>query len=191
MNIDRVAQAMTDASGPRGWRGPSGPAFTARVMAPIEGRPSPGFTARVMNGLDAPRVAQGFSPAFSRALILVPAALVLAAGAVVLLRGSVRAPALPSAPVLATNGGPRVLPVPDVSPAPATVVRSSGPQQVTEPAVSPAPPIYMIAALEGPPDIAVKNIEPAARTIPALDAPAPLKVSDLPAGGGSQKEIKE
>ena len=188
MNIDRVAKAMTAATRRRG---PSGPAFTARVMAPIEGRPSPGFTARVMKRIDAPAAGRGFG--FGRALMLVPAAIALAAGAIVLLRGGAQSPALPAAPVLATNGGPRLLETPPTIPQPRPNSPTRGAQL---PAVVPEqhvlPAIYTIAALEGPAEIATTDIEPAACTIPALEGPAPLKVPDLPSnGGGSQKEIKE
>ena len=183
MNIDRVAKLMT--------AGAARPGFTARVMAPIEGRPSPGFTARVMTGLDARRS----RPAFGRALILVPAALgVIASAAYLLLPGAAHAPSLPGAPVLATKAGLRVPGIPpQEQPSPVRSVRASRPREVVAPPELPAlAPIYTIAALEGPANIAVKNIEPAARTIPALEAPAPLKIPDLPAnGGGSQKEIKE
>lgn len=202
MNVDRVARAMT-SGGPRA-------GFTDRVMAPIDGRPQPGFTARVVAQAFRPadtraaqglRVAQGFSPALTLTLaLLVPAALLLAAG-VISWRGSrVDLPAAPSAPRLAV-GAPDLGPT-DAPTLPAVRPVKSRPMVArhaphTEPAVSlpeaPPPAIYMIAALEGPSDIAMKSIEPAACTIPALDAPAPLKVTDLPGapGGSPQKEFKE
>ena len=192
MNVDRVARAMT-SGGPRA-------GFTDRVMAPIDGRPQPGFTARVMNGLD---VGRGFSPGARGALLLFPAALLLAAGVISWRASRVDLPAAPSAPRLAVGA-------PDLGPADAPTLPAARPVKSrpvvarhaphtphTETAVAPlpesAPRIYMIAALEGPSDIAMKSIEPAACTIPALDAPAPLKVTDLPGapGGSPQKEFKE
>ena len=192
MNIDRVAKAMT------GGRPRAG--FTARVMAPIDGRPAPGFTARVMQGIEKPvapgfTVGRSFSSGISRALILSPAAIALAAGALLLTRGAVRTPALPGAPKLATNAAnvriPLAPPMPD-SVAPSRITHVALPWVSPTAAEPEASPIYQIAALEGPAAITSKDIQPAACTIPALDAPAPLKLPDLSAnGGGSQKEFKE
>ena len=192
MNIDRIAGAMTGGR-PRA-------DFAARVMAPIYGRPRPGFTVRVMNGLDAPAAGRGHGTRRA-ALLLIPAAITLVAG-VVALRGSrVDLPAAPIAPRLAT--------APTFSPAvetPPEVAQASRGAQAFTPATRQAqtpapaehappepPPIYMIAALEAPAEIAMTSIEPAAFTIPALDAPAPLKVPDLPGtpGGSEPREFKE
>lgn len=181
MNIDRVAQVMT------GGRPRAG--FTARVMAPIDGRPSPGFTSRVMEGIDEPAgrsVAAGrsFNSGFGRALILIPAALAVAAGTFLLARGAVRMPDVPGAPTLATNAAG--VPVPEappvaIRPAASHSVRAPHVAAVVSPTVpGPEPsPIYQIAALEGPAEIAVKDIQPAACTIPALDAPAPLTLKEI------------
>ncbi|HUF25313.1 MAG TPA: hypothetical protein VMN81_14370 [Vicinamibacterales bacterium] len=176
MNIDRIAGAMTGGR-PRA-------DFTARVMAPIYGRPRPGFTSRVMNGLDAPAAGRGFSPGFRPALLLVPAAIVLIAGVMAVRASRVDLPAPPVAPSLAT--APVFNPAMEAPPQAPRVAQAFRP--ATRQAQTPAPaeqappeppPIYMIAALEGPDDIAMKSIEPAAFTIPALDGPAPLKVADL------------
>lgn len=200
MRVDRVARAMT-AGVPRA-------GFTDRVMAPIDGRPQPGFTARVVAQAFRPAdtrlaqglpVAQGFSPAL-RIALLFPAALLLAAG-IVAWRGSrMDLPTTPSAPRLAV-AAPDLRPAAVPPLAPARTVKSqplvARHVPPSAPAVAlaetPAPAIYMIAALEGPSDIAMKSIEPAACTIPALDAPTPLKVTDLPGapGGSPQKEFKE
>ena len=195
MNVDRVARAMTSGRPRAG--------FTDRVMAPIDGRPQPGFTARVVAQAFRPadtRVGRGFSPGARRALLLFPAALLLAAGVIAWRGSDVDLPVAPSAPRLAVAApdlGPKgapTLPADRSVKSPPVVARHAA---HTEPAIAPAelpaPAIYMIAALEGPSDIAMKSIEPAACTIPALDAPAPLKVTDLPGapGGSPQKEFKE
>lgn len=200
MNVDRVARAMT------GGRPRAG--FTDRVMAPIDGRPQPGFTARVMaqafRPADAPvaqglPVAQAFRPAL-RIALLFPAALLLAAGVIAWRSSHLNLPSAPTAPRLAVNAGDLV-PSGVASPTPVRTVNPRSPIArhvphtgfAAAPPEEPAPSIYMIAALEGPSDIAMKSIEPAACTIPALDAPTPLKVTDLPGapGGSRQKEFKE
>lgn len=202
MNIDRVAAAMTgERRGPSGlWRGPSGPAFTARVMATVEGRPQPGFTARVMEGVaqgarvaQGTPVAQGFSPA-NKALLFLPVALALAAGIAALQASRTTRPDAPAAPRLATGAfvddpAPPIwqAAVPQSQP---RAGRASRRPQVEAPALPEPAPIYTIAALDGPDTIAVKDIEPAARMIPALEGPAPLKVPDLAGitGGLRNKE---
>ncbi len=198
MNIDRVAAAMTGGwRGPAAlWRGRLGPAFTARVMATIEGRPQPGFTARVMEGVaQGTPVAQGFSPA-NRALLLLPAALALAVGIAALQASRTTLPDAPAAPRLATGAFASHPPAPSWQaavrqPQPGSD-RASRPPVVTLALPEPAPPaIYMIAALEGPEDIAMKPIDPATRTIPALDAPAPLTVPDLAGTAGGSQKLKE
>lgn len=204
MNIDDVARRMTDNHGGR--RGPAGPAFTARVMAPIHGRPRPGFTARVMNRIDEPGAVgrtfrSGFGRSFSsgalRALILVPAAIALAAGVSVLRASRVVAPALPDAPRRATAEveGPR---------ADATSLQTSLETPVRAPrrtqrragqatAVVPdAPPIYTIPALDGPSGLTLKPMLAPPVAIPALAGPAPLKITELPgAAGGSPSDISK
>ena len=192
MNIDRIAGAMTSGR-PRA-------DFTARVMAPIYGRPRPGFTARVVAQAFRPAdkpVAQTFRPAMAAAL-LVPAAIALAAGVMAVRAGRVDLPAAPAAPRLATASLEVRLPNPPEAAVATTSPRIARRATVSAPAEEPTvaqlpPSIYMIAALAGPDDIAMKSIEPAAFTIPALDAPAPLKVADLPGapGGWQQKEPKE
>jgi hypothetical protein len=137
-------------------------------------------------------VAQGFSPGFRQALILIPAAIALAAGVMAVRAARVDLPAAPIAPRLAT--APAFRPAIEAPPVAqvtrvAQVFRPADEQAprvaqafrpAEQPVALPEPPsIYMIAALEGPDDIAMKSIEPAAFTIPALDAPAPLKVPDL------------
>lgn len=194
MTIDRVAAAMT------GGRGPSGPAFTARVMAPIEGRPQPGFTARVMEQVPqgfspaATRVGRGFSPG-ARAALLLPAALAVAIGIVAVRTSRATLPDAPAAPRLATGAFAGHPEAPNwqaaIEPLQPRGTRQSRPPVVMAVLPEPAPPaIYMIAALEGPDDIAMKSIDPAACTIPALEGPAPLKVPDLAgaAGGSRNKE---
>lgn len=178
MTIDHIAGAMTNGR-PRA-------DFTARVMAPIYGRPRPGFTARVVaqafRPADAP-AAHAFSPGFRQALILIPVAVALIAGVMAVRAARVDLPAMPVAPRLAT--APVFSPAIEAPPLVAQAFRPATRQaQTLEPAKEPAEAlelslIYMIAALEGPADIAMKSIEPAAFTIPALDAPAPLKVADL------------
>lgn len=202
MNIDRVARAMT------GGRPRAG--FTTRVMAPIEGGPQPGFTARVMSRLDAPAPmgqARAFGPAFTAALII-PGVIALLAGVTVFRASRIIVPALPGAPRLATGTFAAQPASPDgqaeqphIGRDGARVAQAVRVAQTFRPAndvaIAPpepaAPAIYMIAALEGPPDIPMKTIEPAACTIPALEAPAPLKVTDLPgsSGGSTQKDFKE
>ncbi|MEX2270926.1 MAG: hypothetical protein WD690_05620 [Vicinamibacterales bacterium] len=192
MNIDRVARAMT------GGRPTS--IFTARVMAPIHGRPRPDFTARVVARVDGTGAlrTRGLSRA---ALLLIPAAVAIAAGAVVLRSSRATLPLPPDAPAIAAALAPTTDPtgvtillartaVPLVTRP--TASRRKGAVQQAQPS-APEPAIYMIDALEPPPDIAMKTIEPAAFTIPALDGPAPLRVSDLPAtsGGSPSGDSKE
>lgn len=187
MNIDRVARAMTAGAPRRG--------FTSRVMAPIEGRPSPGFTARVMTRLDDPGAAPGSAAArLLRPAFAVAAVAIAAAGALVMMQPAIRMPAAPGAPRLATNGGPRVPAIVATVVTPPRAQREATTPVVMAALDAPAEttPIYQIPALEAPESIAMRSIEPAACTIPALDAPAPLKVSDLPGtAGGSQKDFKE
>lgn len=192
MNIDHVAGAMT-GGGPRA-------DFTARVMAPIYGRPLPGFTARVMTALDAPASGRGGSPGARRAaLLLVPAALALVAGVMTVRASRVDLPPAPDAPRVAT--APAFYPAPKTPP---TVAEAPPAGPVPQPAQAFTPaeravappepsPIYTVAALDGPADIAMKSIEPAEFTIPALEAPAPLKIADLPGspGGLKQRQFKE
>lgn len=186
MNIDRVAKGMTDQEGPQGWRGPSGPAFTARVMAPIYGRPRPDFTARVMSRIDEEPVARatGWAAQIFRPAFAALALLVLAAAVMFLRADSLVMPATPRAPRIAAlpyaRGPLGAPPLPlDRWAAPAAPrIRSSQAPQVAE--VLPAlPPIYTIAALDGPAGIAVKPIGPAAPVIAPLEGPAPLKVNEI------------
>ena len=135
--------------------------FTAHVMAPIEGGPQPWFTARVMHRLDRParrRITPG-------ALILIPAALALVTGAMVLRGPRVARPTIPGAPPLASAAsGPR-MPATPADPRTATrvIARAAAP----EPEIV-TPQIYMIAALEGPAGIAMKSIEPASVAVTPL-----------------------
>lgn len=194
MNIDRVARGMTDANGPRGWRGPSGPAFTARVMAPVYGRPRPDFTARVMRRIDeAPvaqasaSVAQAFRPAFKAALFLAPVAIALLTVAALFARtGSLRIPTAPAVPRLTGvpyDPGPIGMPpLPidrwAVSKVPRVRIAAARPQAAEVP-LPERPPIHTIAALEGPTDIGLKPIGPEAVVIAPLQGPAPLKISEI------------
>ena len=172
MNVDRIARAMTAGGPSKG--------FKARVMAPIHGRPRPDFTARVMDRIEA---AQPF-----RSRVVVAQRVALAAFAVaifvgiVMLRGPrVTTPPAPEAPRIA-SAAPAALPTAPVDHSTPRVK-----PRVRKPAAAPqrdyaAPayePIYTIAALEAMPDIAMKSIEPASCTVPALAGPAPLKVSEL------------
>lgn len=189
MIVDRIARSMT--------AGTPSPSFTGRVMAPIHGRPRPDFTARVMAGLDAP-VARTSRRAFTPALFLIPVAVALLAGVAGFRGTGVVVPEVPDAPPLARGAFVAQPARPDweaarLKPRPGVVQASRLPVvtgMLAEPA---APALYMIAALEGPLDISMKTIEPAACTIPALDAPAPLRVTDLPSspGGSTQKDFKE
>lgn len=176
MTIDHAAKAMT-AGRPRA-------GFTPRVMAVIEGRPAPGFTDRVMRRIDDPE-ARGIG---IRALILVPAAIALAVAVVAWRIGQPVAPIAPEAPRVAAAPYDRAaIGAPPLPPdrwirteAPIRIARRDAQQDVPAAAALPEPaPIYVIDALEKPPDIAMKSIEPAACTIPALDDPAPLKITDL------------
>jgi len=176
MTIDRVASAMTDGRPRDG--------FSPRVMARIDGRPAPGFTDRVMRRIDEPEA----RASLPRALVLVPAAITLVAAAVVWRIHAHAVPAAPEAPRLtavpydrAAIGAP---PLPLDRWARTTIpVRVSGrgePGTVAPVAAFPEPaPIYMIDALEGPSDITMKSIDPAAPVIAPLEGPAPLKVPDL------------
>lgn len=174
MNIDRIAGAMTGGR-PRA-------DFAARVMAPIYGRPQPGFTVRVMDGLDAPKAGRGYR-ARRAAFLLVPAAIALIAGVMTVGPSRVDVPPAPAAPKLATSSREGRLPVPLQAPVattpPRIARRATASAPVEEPAVAQLPPIYMIPALEGPPDITMKSIEPAAVAITPLAAPAPLTVPSL------------
>lgn len=192
MNIDRIAGTMTVGR-------PSAD-FAASVMAPIYGRPGPGFTARVMTGLDEPASGRRGTPGGRRAaLLLVPAALTLVAGVMTVRASRVDPLPTPDAPRLATAPAfnPAVRTLSTVAQA-APVAHAPRAARVSRPAEAPVvppelPAIYMIGALEGPDDIAIRAIEPAAFTVPALDAPAPLKVADLPGtlSGLQQREFKE
>lgn len=192
MNIDRVAGTMTFGR-PRA-------DFPARVMAPIYGRPGPGFSARVMAGLDVPASGRKGGPGARRAaLLLVPAALALVAGVMTVRASRLDPLSIPDAPRLATapafNAAMGTLPtLAPASPVP-PVPRAAQVSRRVEAAVAPPelPAIFMIGALHGPDDIAIRSIEPAAFTIPALDAPAPLQVADLPGSlsGMQQRESKE
>lgn len=192
MNIDRIAATMT-VGRPRA-------DFPARVMAPIYGRPGPGFTARVMTALDMRASGRrGSSGARRAALLLVPAALALVAGVVAVRASRVDPPPTPDAPRLATAPvfNPAIKTLPSVAQA-APVGHAPRAAPASSPAEAPVmppelPAIYMIGALQGPDDITIRSIEPAAFTIRALDAPAPLKVADLPGTPGElqQREFKE
>lgn len=178
MSTDRIARAMT-CGRPRA-------DFPARVMAPIDGRPRPGFTGRVMTGLEAAAAGRRASPGERRAVfVLVPAALALIAGVMIVRDSRGDLPPAPVAPPVAT--APAFSPAMETPPQVAQTSRAAPAPRVAQAfrpadasvAPSPSPSIYMIAALEGPAEIAVKSIEPAAFTMPALDVLAPLNVPDL------------
>jgi hypothetical protein len=179
VSIDRVARAMTNGQ-PRA-------DFTARAMAPIHGRVRPDFTARVMARLDAPPA----RPLRTRLALTAGVALVPAAIAVFAVLTTRPAPvAVPPAPRIAATPYDRALidvpPLPYnrwappfvFAPEPRRAARIEAPEAAVETSLD-ASPIYVIDALEGPPDIAMKSIEPAACTIPALAPPAPLTVPGL------------
>jgi hypothetical protein len=194
VSIDRVAGAMTNGR-PRA-------DFTARAMAPIHGRVRPDFTARVMARIDAPQ-----APPLRRRLALtagvalVPATI---AAFVVLTTRPVPFVVPPAPRIAATPSDRAVIDVPSLpdnrwappfgfAPAPKRAARVEAPEAPAETALD-ATPIYVIDALEGPDDIAMKSIEPAACTIPALAPPPPLTVPGLagaPPAGSSIGEFKE
>lgn len=193
MSVDRIARAMT-AGGPS-------PAFKAKVMAPIHGRPRADFTQRVMNEAGVAQRSRVAQP-FRARVVLAAAAIALAIGAVALTRSRETAPlAPPAAPIVQA---PVMSPAPGVEQAPPKLAQQVTPAQGVRPrrvtaAARPASagpshaPIYTIAALEAMPDIEMKSIEPASCTIPALEGPAPLRVTDLPGtpGGSRNQNFKE
>lgn len=186
MNVDRVARAMTD--------GKPTSTFTARVMAPLHGRPRPDFTARVMSRLDQPAAGGSFSSGIGRAVILVPAAVAIAAGAVVLRSSRVTLPPAPDAPrIVAALGVPSdaasMVALGRPAPTVTLLAHSKRSVRAIQQPQAATPSIYMIDALDAPADITMKSIGPAPSTIPALDGPAPLTVTDLPGtpvGSGSR-----
>lgn len=191
MNVDRIARAMTSGRPSRG--------FTGRVMAPIHGRPRPDFTKRVMDRLESREVPQSFSavarPFSARVLLLVPAAIALAAVALVV-RSAARVPAIPAPPAprmadVRLNAPVVVTPV--VTPDTRRRQRSRPARAEVAATAAADPPIYTIAALEGPSDLEMKSIDPGSCTVAPLNGPAPIKVTDLPAqsGGSRNQNFKE
>lgn len=196
MSIDRVARAMTGGQ-PRA-------DFTGRVMAPILGRVRPDFTARVMARIEAAPARPSRRARLTWAaagVALVPVA--IAAFAVLTMRSA--AMAVPPAPRIAAMPYHRAAidmpPLPYNRWAPPLVLapepkRAARVEATEDPIDMPldAAPIYVIDPLDGPPEIAMKSIEPAACTIPALAAPAPLTVPGLagaPPAGSPIGEFKE
>ena len=195
MIVDRVARAMTEGAPRAG--------FTARVMAPIHGQPQPGFTARVMDGLDAPRP-QTRGLTLGHALIAA-GAVAIAAVAVLQRPADVVMPPVPDTPRIAARPYDRELigipPLPYDRWAPkASAVRTRraqgpAPRDVapTVQVLSQAPPVHTIAPLHAVAEIPLKPIGPPAFSVPALSAPAPLSIIELPAATGRfpQLEPKE
>jgi hypothetical protein len=173
-DIDRVASAMTT--------GTPGADFTARVMAPICGRPQPGFTWRVMARVDT-AATRARSPLGARALR--PALALGAAVAILAARwGTGDAPLPPTpAPVLVdARIGEAAFAVPApflqpfvsarVAPQPATAERQT--PGAPEPFVTDA-----VSALNAPAPIVMRSIEPLSAAVPSLSGPAALAIPPL------------
>lgn len=178
-DIDRVARAMT--------AGAPGGTFAARVMAPLHGAPQPGFTSRVMSQVDA-RPRAGLTRAVRPVLA---AAVAVALLAMLWLPSRAPLPALP-APGLGTAAigepafdltGPRPGDPPGTTRTTARErsTRTLPPAPVRAAAVMPdaGRPLYRIAELESPAELAIAAIAPAPPAVAPLDRPAALIVPGL------------